>query len=336
MTVALDRFGEPTVAWVEQLQENRNRSSVVDRIRAVFRRPSGHWSAIQVLGRSSAFINASPRVASAPDGTVALTYYAGSAHPGAMAVAWRSRGHVFGAPRTLGGEFLTDPALAFDSAGTMYLAGTRRCDAASRAVLYRATTAKRRQPDVWLIGKAPVTGVALGVTGKGSVALGWVAAACGGENPLGTPTGTTVDGSKIAAIRNLGAGGATNMTVAGSDVSWANPPSSAPPSGAVLTTRLASAAPAADPHAPAGGWVAVAADGGGDRLVRQVQPASAVNDPVGALPAGGSSVAPAPLSLSGWPWNAGAAAAAYGRGLALLTVSPPGRPPGLVTAAWRP
>ena len=225
---------------------------------------------------------------------------------------------------------------AVGRAAPLALAGTRRCDAASRAVLYRATAAERRHPDAWLIGKAPVTSVALGITGKGSAALGWLAVACGGENRLGPPTGTTVDGSKVAAARSLDASGATDMTVAGGDLSWANPPSSAPPSGAVLTTRLAPGAPAAEPHAPAGGWVPVVADGGGDRLVRQVHPASAVNDPVGALSAGGSSVTPAPLSLSGWPWNAGAAAAAYGRGLALLTVSPPGGAPALVTAAWRP
>ena len=155
MTVALDRFGEATVAWVEQLQEN-GRHGIVDRIRAVYHRPSGHWSAIQILGGSSAFTNAAPRVASAPDGTVALTYYAGSARPGAMSVAWRTRGRAFGTPRTLGGDYLTAPTLAFDSAGTMYLAGTRRCDARSQAVLYRATPARRRSPDAWLIGDPPV------------------------------------------------------------------------------------------------------------------------------------------------------------------------------------
>ena len=165
--------------------------------------------------------------------------------------------------------------------------------------------------------------MALGITGKGAVVLAWLAAACNGGREPSDADRHDRHGSKIAAARSLDPVGASDMTRRRRQVSWTNWPSKRAQVGALLTTRLAPGAPAAAPHAPLGRLDPVAADGGGDRLVRQVHPASAGQGSRRGVPAGGSSVAPAPLSLSGWPWNAGAAAAAYGRGFALLTVSPP-------------
>ena len=250
-----------SVAWVEQRFAG-GRPTGSSSVRAAFRTRAGRWSRVQVVGRSSAFANVVPRVASAPDGTVALSYYSGSARPHAMALAWRVAGHFFAAPRSLGGGYLTDPTLLFD-AGTMYLAGAQRC---SQPVLYRAVPVRRRHPDAFLLGKPPARRVGLGLTGDGAAVVAWIAGACGGEDIFGLPTGATVKGTKVGSAQRLDANPASDLIVAGGDVSWVSS------SNALLTTHLAAGQPAPAAQAPREGWVPVAVDASGNRLVRHGNP----------------------------------------------------------------
>ena len=73
VSATVDRFGEVSVAWVEQRFAG-GRPTGSSSVRAAFRTRAGRWSRVQVVGRSSAFANVVPRVASAPDGTVALSW----------------------------------------------------------------------------------------------------------------------------------------------------------------------------------------------------------------------------------------------------------------------
>jgi len=328
VTVTVDRFGEVSVAWVEQPFAG-GRAKGSSSVRAAYRTRAGRWSRVQLVGRSSAFINVAPRVGSAPDGTVALSYYSGTAQPRRMALAWRAAGRPFTAARSLGGDFLTDPTLLFD-AGTMYLAGTSRCDGRSQAVLYRAAPTRRRQPDAFVVGGPPVRRVGLGLTGDGAAVVAWIAGGCSGEDTFGLPTGAAVKGTKVGSAQRLDASPASDLIVAGSDVSWVTS------SNKVLTTRLIAGKPAPAAQAPRDGWVPVAVDASGDQLVRQVNPASAIRDPAAAMPAGAGSLLAAPLPLSGWPWNAGTAGAPLGQGLAMFTVSTINGAPALVASSWRP
>jgi hypothetical protein len=124
LTVAVDRRGEVTVAWIEALPRGHRT------VRAAYRTLDGHWSAVQAIGFSSAFSYAVPRLAVAPDGRVLVSYVAGVRAAPGIGVAWRQPGHRFGALRGVRRLGLFDPVPAF---GRAYISGIAQSDDESRS-----------------------------------------------------------------------------------------------------------------------------------------------------------------------------------------------------------
>ena len=343
VSVALDRRGETTVAWVDQ----RIRKGVFvghKTIRAAFRAPTGHWSKVQAVGRSSHFFNASPRLATASNGTVALTYNADVATAPGVSAAWRTPGHPFGRAQVLttamrSRGYLTDPTLAFDPAGTAYLAGTLDCDrAAGRGVIYTATTRTRRFVTGRTIAPAPANSLRLAVTGSGIAIVTWLAQTCNtSEDLTGPPMAAALRHGAITPPTALTQDQAGLPTVTGAaggaaSASFLSYPAGAP-NGMVATTRIGADGKAQPVVAPVDGWVPVVTDIGGDQLVRQVTtPETSPLAPIAARPAGNGPLEPAPVLAAGWPWSAGAVAASSGRALAVLSVA--GRR--FVATIWHP
>jgi hypothetical protein len=118
----------------------------------------------------------------------------------------------------------------------------------------------------------------------------------------------------------------------GAMASWmAYPAGAAAP---VMHEALVSSSGAAgSAHAPADGWVAVAADSRGDQVLRQLRDPLAVGPQALAARASNTGAADvAPLAAMGFPWTAGLAGAGDGRALAALGYLPGG----LLAAVWRP
>lgn len=333
VAIALDGGGRPTVAWIER---RAGRTTV----RAAFRTASGRWI-VQAVGRSSAFFNTAPRVAAAPDGTVALTYYAAVQGTPGMAAAWRSRSGGFGRVQALRvgtrrGAYLTEPALAFDRRGTAFLAGAAACgQAPSTGVLYTGTARSRRFGAGRVAAPAPAKSVGVAVTGAGSVVMTWLTGSCtpGSEDLSGMPMAAVVRSGRIGAPVALSGAAGYQLTVAGSPGGAAATWAVAGQNGVLMTAAIGGAGQVGAAQAPQDGWVPVAADDAGDQLLRQVRPqAGAAVEPLAARAAGATALQPAPVMVAGFPWEAGTAAAGHGRALAVLTVS--GTRP--VAAVWRP
>jgi hypothetical protein len=344
VTVALDSRGEATVAWMEQ-PSTRGLLHGHKTLRAAFRTARGRWSSVQDVGRSSAFFYANPRLAAAPDGTVALTYNAGVRAAPGVAAAWRLHARAFGpvqsiptGPRYRG--YLMEPTLAFDRGGTGYLAGIRDCDrGTSSGVLYRAPSRTRRFGAAQTVARAPAKSLRMVVTGRGSAVFTWLGQSCSTTEDLtGPPLAASLRGGVVSAPVALAPERGMELTAAGTPgggaaISWLAFPSDAP-TGVIRTAVVGSDGTAGPPAAPADGWVPIAADASGDQLLRQVR----VSDmsgigPLAVRPAVvGSLLQPAPIRAAGFPWSSGASAAPDGSALAALSVS--GRR--LVAAVWRP
>ncbi len=160
LTVVVSDRGEATVAWMEQRLTGGARAGPIV-LRAAFRTRTGRWSPAQRVSRAGTFADAQPRLAVAPDGTVALTLNAGiEAAPG-VAVAWRSAGHRFGRLRPVaatGDDVLFEPTLTFDARGRGRLAGIAGCgSAASHGVLLTASGPRRPFRGPRTIAAAPAT-----------------------------------------------------------------------------------------------------------------------------------------------------------------------------------
>jgi hypothetical protein len=279
LAAALDRRGELTVAWVDQeLHEGRRAGAIT--VRAVHRTPPGSWSPVQAVSRTSAYALAQPRLAVAPDGTVALTFNAGvRATPGAGA-AWRAPGRPFGAVRPVAGrDRLQEPALAFDMRGRAHLTGITGCDDAQRSVgrHFTATTRTRRFREGTFVAPAPATHLRMALTGVGTAAFSWIRAGCSTTEDLGGPVLARVlrDGALSAPVVLDGTSGrGLALAVAtghGAAVTWTGS-AEGDPAGRVLASRIepfGSASPAAP---PVGGWAVIAGTRRGTRLVARLRP----------------------------------------------------------------
>ena len=330
MALALDPRGELTVAWSEADRRTR-------RVRSAFRSVAGRWSAVQTIGTST-MANIATRVAAAPDGTVALTFNRGTSGPRRVMGAWRSRGRRFGAARTLPlARALRDSVLAFDRAGTAYLAGVRGCE----GVVLTATSRGRRFGAARTIAPAPVIEFRLAVTGRGSATAAWLSEGCYSTEPFGgAPMTATLRAGRITAPASLGDPLGLTLRLAtapgGAEASWLSWPIGGPFLRAASIARDGAPQP---PHAPVDGWIAVAGDGRGDQLVTRPDVAQRyriVEEEIGARPADGGPVQPAPVTVASLGFDAlhHAAAAPDGAALAVMSFPLTGGSPRITV--WRP
>lgn len=346
LTVALDRRGRATVAWVDQ-PNTRGLLHGHKTVRAAWVTVArGRWSAVQAVGRSSPFAHAWPRLAAAADGTVALTWNAGVRAAPGVAVAFRSGrlGRRFGDVHAVptGRSYLMDPVLLADSSGGWWLGGVRDCDRdTSRGVVYRAGVRTRRFSPGVVVAPAPARSLSVALDARGVPVFAWLTGACSTTEILaGRPMGAAWLGRRASAASPLGGPASTGLVLAGAvsgaDASWYDYQGT-PPGTVLQTVRIGADGTHGSAVAPEGGWAAIAADGHGDQLVRQASSPMAAIGALGARPAGSATVAPAPFSAVGFPWTAGTAGAGDGRALAALAPSSVATStPALIAAVWRP
>jgi hypothetical protein len=94
LSVAMDRRGETTVAWVSHTRRAQATPGATGTARAAYGQLTGSWAPTRVVGRGSA----EPRLAVASDREVLLSWVGHD-----VTVAWRAPGHRFGAPQKVGG-----------------------------------------------------------------------------------------------------------------------------------------------------------------------------------------------------------------------------------------
>ena len=328
IAVALDRRGETTVAWIE----SNVRSGL---LRTAFRSPEGRWSPVQTLSSSAAGGVGNLRLASARDGTVALTFSTRQpriALEGAAA-AWRSAGHRFGAVRRLAlPHALTQPTLAADAAGNFYLAGNARC----RGVVFTATARWRRFGAGRTIAPGPVREMSLAVAGRGSAVLTWLAAACGSTGPVsGVPMTATLDHGTITPAVGLGDPHGTELNLAGArggaEVSWQT---SSGPQPLLRAATIAVDGTPRPPQTRSDGWAAAAADSRGNELVMKGADLRDEGRRTATRRADGGPLARAPIRVAGAYWRTRLAGAADGAGLAAIHHRR--HSARIVAAIWRP
>ena len=338
LTVVVSDPGEATVAWMEQRLTGGARAGPIV-LRAAFRTRTGRWSPAQQVSRAGTFADAQPRLAVAPDGTVALTLNAGiEAAPG-VAVAWRSAGHRFGRLRPVaatGDDVLFEPTLTFDARGRGRLAGIAGCgSAASHGVLLTATGPRRRFRGPRTIAAAPVTHLRFAPTAAGRAVVGWIGASCStGEDLNGVVLSWTLRDELLSDPVLLDGLGSRELVLAATsggaaDATWTQYPPGLP-EGAVVTSRIARDGGASSPAASVDGWSAVASTPRGSLLVERLVPSGlGPAQAVGARAVEGGPVEVAPL-----PGPARCSTAAASSGLA-LTAATPGEH-GLRVSVWRP
>lgn len=327
MTLAIAPTGEVTVAWIDELAHAPNT------VRAAFRSPTGRWSAIQRVGVAGPFAYAYPRVAAPASGTVALVYNAHTSAAPGMAVAWRRPGRPFGAPAPVPGGVLSEPALAFDRAGTAFLAGTAQCDneSQSHGVLLTAPAATHRFGAPRTITPRPATEVRLALTATGQGIAAWLGAGCSTTELLGGPVSAArIDGSAVRGPVVVSSGEDNRLEIVaasgGVDLSWVD--------FTGKTTQVVAHASAdgafSAPAMPADGWVPIAGDAAGDQVLQTAVPYPTTQaEASGARAAGTQSVQRSPIGGPAW-WVASGSVS--GRGLIEAT-SLVG---GLRVATWRP
>lgn len=336
LTLALDRHGELSVAWIDQAVTKgtlHGRKTV----RGAFRTPSGRWSSVQAIGSASPFWYAATTLAVAPDGTVLLTYNARSSEAPGMAAVWRSPGHRFGSVRALPtgkGGLLTEPTTLFDAAGRAYVAGVLACGSpSSRGVLMTAAPGSHSFSAMRTVAPRPAHHLHLVLTARGRGALAWRRIGCSTSEDLSGPVyGARLADAKAGTPVLLDSQSADRLWLAGAplgtaDAAWTAFPDRVP--GAVLlASRMDGAGAWSAPLAPAAGWVAVSADTVGDQVVQQAQPVAPDSvTAIGARAATGA-VEPAPVVRP----PVSAAGATTGAGLIVAS----GAGSRLTVATWRP
>jgi hypothetical protein len=326
LTAAMSARGEATVVWVEQAQTSGLRAGPIT-VRSAFRPRGGDWSAVATVSRSSAFVNAQPRLAVAPDGTVALTFNAAIAAAPGVGVAWRSRGHGFGEIRPVAGtahDALQDPVLTFEPDGRLDLAGIARCGGAqSIGVLHTAAPGGRRLSGPRTLTGPPATHLRFVVTSSGRAVAAWVGAGCSTAEDLnGLVLARTLRDGALSEPALVDGLPSRDLVLAGTsggaaEASWTHYPAGLP-DGAVVTSRIAPDGLASMPVPAADGWTAVASTRRATRVVERVLP-SGFGSPqaVGARAFDGGPVDVAPL-----PGPARFAVAAAPSGTALAAASP--------------
>ncbi len=338
LTVAMSARGEVTVAWMEQQQTGGLRAGPIT-LRAAFRTPSGRWSSTQTVSRSSSFLRAQPRLAVAPDRSVALTFNAATRRAPGVGIAWRAPGHRFGIVGAIEGTghgALQDPTLTFDPRGRGYLAGIAGCGSgASTGVLFRAAAVRRPFTGPRTIASAPATHLRLVVTSSGRAVTAWLGASCStGEDLDGLVLARTLRDGLLSDPALLDGLPSRELVLAGTSggaaqASWTH---DAPglPDGAVVGSRIAADGLATSPVPAADGWTAVASTRRGSRVVERLLP-SGFGPPqaVGARAVDGGPVDAAPLT-----GPARFAVAAAASGTALAAASP--ADDALQVSVWRP
>ncbi len=334
----LDRRGEFTVAWVERASTRGLLHGPIT-VRAAFRTPSGRWSAVQTISRTSAFASAQPQLAAAPDGTVALVFNAGIRSAPGMGVAWRRAGRPFGRVGSVptGRSYVQEPTLVFDLTGRAFLSGIAGCDDEQRSagVLLTATVRSRRFGPERTVAPAPATHLRFVLTGDGRALAAWIGAGCSTTEDLSGPVraATLVDDAvgepiNVSALpsRELRLSGGP---AGGGELSFTRF-DSASPDGEAVVARVAPDGTITPPGRPADGWAAVTGDRAGDQLVVPAR-AAGFGPPtaLGARPAAASTVEPSPLQGPSFFVTAGAP-----DGRALAAARPVGRALGI--AVWRP
>lgn len=328
IAVAVDNRGETTVAWTDS-------SASARRLRAAFRTAAGAWSRVQTIGSTLGF-DARPRLAVAPNGTFVVT---ASTRTGSrlatrgVGAAWRSRGKRFGRARAVRiGRSLLEPTLAFDPAGTAYLAGIR-ADARGRGrsgIVFTATTHGRRFGPARVIAPGAGRGLRFVVTGRGSAVAAWLDGADRDEGFAGVPMTAALHAGRITAPVKLG-------DPRGIDIQLATAPAGAEASWLVdEDVRSATIALDGTPQpvqTRTDGWLAVAGDRDANQLVAQIRVASPGVLP-GARRASGGAVELAPFPATGSYWPRRIAAAADGSALAVMDIV--GLRSRIVTSVWLP
>jgi hypothetical protein len=337
LTTVLDARGELTVAWVERAATNGLLHGPIT-VRAAFRMPAGRWSPVQVVSRVSAFAFAEPRLAAAPDGTVALVFNAGIRSAPGMGVAWRTRGRSFGRVGSIPTGrhgYLQEPSLAIDDTGRAFLAGTAGCDAShSSGVLLTTPAHGRRFGPEHTIAHAPATHLRFVLTGGRRAIAAWVGAGCSTTEELSGPVlTTTVVDVAVGTPSVVSAAESTEPILAGAPSGGAElsftqfGPTS--PAGEAVVARLAHDGAVTAPARPPAGVAAVSADPAGDQLVVPARPAgSGPPATVSARPASADPVEAAPLPGPSFFTTASAT-----DGPALAAARPGGR--ALRIAVWR-
>jgi hypothetical protein len=330
--VAVDRRGEVTVAWIDAVAGGRRT------VRAAYRTAKGHWSAPQVIGFSSSFFYAVPRLAVAPEGRVLLSFVAHVRRAPGVGVAWRRPGHRFGALHGVGRLRIFDPVPAFDSAGRAYVSGIAQCDdeSASHGVVRMTAPGGHRFGPPITVAPAPATELRLRVIASGRAVAVWAGAGCSTTELLAGPIeaaaligSTVVNRQTVYAAPGRGVV-LSGASAGGAEASWTAFPPNAP-GGAILGARMAQGA-FGNAVGPTGGWVAVESDVAGDQVVLQRRPEDfGPPDGAGARPAGSELVEPGPLPAGGWVVGAGSGQGAA-RALAVASFTAGA----LRVASWEP
>jgi hypothetical protein len=334
LTTTLDGRGELTVAWVDQAVTRGLLHGPIT-LRAAYRVPSGRWSGVRAVSRLSPFAYAEPRLAAAPDGTVALTFNAGVRAAPGVGAAWRTSGRPFGRVASVPTgrhRYLLEPALAFDASGRAHLAGTAPD---SRGVLFTATTRARRFAGPRTIAPAPASHVRYVLAGPGRALTAWVAAGASTTEDLSGAIRTArVTDEAVGPPVAVNALPSTGLTLSGAPSGGGELAFTqfGPgfPAGEAVVARIGPDGAVSAAGAPADGWAAVTADRAGDQLVAPARPAlSGPPGVIAARPAIGGTVETAPL---GGP--AYFATASAPDGAALAAARPTRR--ALRVAVWRP
>ncbi len=340
--------GSATVAWSSSTRSEEEGGAGT--VRAAYGPLVGRWHPARVIGRMSvpAFyppVPWVPHLAIAPDGHVLLAWshwdgrYGKGQDERGDAVAWRTPGHPFGAPRVLpdapGGAMPR-----FDAGGTAYLYGY-----CSSSVLSAPAQTHR-----FVRAVVPTTGSILGfslsLAGVGQGLASWISGECSFDEAAGNTPGLIYDSvlsagrfSKPVEVSPPGTAIYQSIVVAvpgGGTISWGL---SGNQSAEAVSVQIGLDGQPGATHLITDETITVAADGGGDEVLTSPfgwlihLPSLPHPGPV-VRPAGGGADQPAP----GYDGKV-AVAAPTGRAVASAWNTGPGfsRPSSTMElSVWRP
>jgi hypothetical protein len=344
ISVAIDRRGETTVAWITKRRHDR--LSPTGTVRAAYGTLAGHWTEARVVGQG----RGEPRLAVAADREVLLVWIGGR-----ITTAWRSPGHPFGTPRTLVSPHV-QPGLprsgplgaipSFDARGRAYLAG--ECE----AVVHSTAPHSHRFGHKAALDLGAKLGVSFSVTPAGDGLASWVNGRCTTDESAGDTPGPVFASVMragrfgpplplTAATTQFTGSNALATSGGGGTVTWSTFDPAKGTFGATIGSggSVGPAYPITDP------LTALVADGGGDQVLTGTSAVpghggSGTPPPGGQLvqggvairAAGGGADQPAPHGNGRL-----AVATPVGRAAALVwSTSPTGVGGRLAVSVWRP
>ena len=353
VSVAIDARGALTVAWIDAPSSRSGANTV----RAASRSTAGRWSAVQALGHSAAFYDASPKLAVAPDRELLLTWNGGSAV--GVEAAWAAPGHRFAAPSVAGrarGAAILEPAPSFDASGAAHVYGIVDCDhPTSRGVMLSTRPHKHGFLGPVVIAPAPAADLAVSFAAGGAALAAWERTECSTLEPS---PGVAVGRSMRAGVWQRPAvlaprAWSYRLTPVAAPtvgtVSWVGQ-SFMPAAPQLLSASVDQRGSFSPATVPSTRVVPVARDAAGDvvledlLLAREVSegrtPGSQPAPPIAVQPAGAGAPEPAPLaSFEGTPLvrslsSDAIAVAGSGRNVALAWQS--GASSRVTISIWRP